>query len=121
MWAVGDIANYQSVIHGKRLRVEHWDVALNQGGYVGRVWAGKESEPYSVVPYFFSDIGDWTWFEYVGPGSGEVEIRGSMDDDDFVAYYTDGGRVVACLGVNRSDEVNAAKELIRDHKAAPAA
>jgi 3-phenylpropionate/trans-cinnamate dioxygenase ferredoxin reductase component len=31
VWAVGDIANYQSVIHGRRLRVEHWDVALNQG------------------------------------------------------------------------------------------
>ena len=42
IWAVGDIAEYQSVIHGKRIRIEHWDVALNQGAYVGRVWAGKE-------------------------------------------------------------------------------
>jgi 3-phenylpropionate/trans-cinnamate dioxygenase ferredoxin reductase subunit len=122
VWAVGDIANYESVVHGGRLRVEHWDVALNQGAYVGRTWAGKESEPYQVVPYFFSDLGDWTWFEYVGPGSGDVDIRGSMDDDDFVAYYTgDDGSVTACLGVNRSDDVNAAKELIAQHKGAPAA
>jgi 3-phenylpropionate/trans-cinnamate dioxygenase ferredoxin reductase component len=122
VWAVGDIANYQSVVHGRRLRVEHWDVALNQGAYVGRTWAGKESEPYRVVPYFFSDIGDWTWFEYVGPGSGEVEVRGSMDDDDFVAYYTgEDGALTACLGVNRSDEVEAAKALIAGHKPAPAA
>ena len=122
VWAVGDIANYQSVVHSRRLRVEHWDVALNQGSYVGRTWAGKEDEPYQVVPYFFSDIGDWTWFEYVGPGKGAVDVRGSMDDDDFVAYYTDeDGALTACLGVNRSDEVNAAKELIAQRKGAPAA
>jgi 3-phenylpropionate/trans-cinnamate dioxygenase ferredoxin reductase component len=122
VWAVGDIANYQSVVHGRRLRVEHWDVALNQGAYVGRTWAGKETEPYKVVPYFFSDIGDWTWFEYVGPGSGNLELRGSMQDDDFVAYYTgDDGAVTACLGVNRSDEVNAARELIAEHRGVPVA
>jgi len=120
VWAVGDIANYDSRVHGRRLRIEHWDVALNQGAYVGRTWAGKESCAYTVVPYFFSDIGDWTWFEYVGPGTGNVELRGSMDDDDFVAYWTDdSGAVTACLGVNRSDDVEAAKELIASHRAAP--
>ena len=115
IWVAGDIAEYQSVIHGRRLRVEHWDVALNQGGYVGRSWAGGEDGPYSVVPYFFSDLADWTWMEYVGPGSGtdQVELQGSMADDDFAAYYRDGdGNLTACLGVNRSDDVNAAKDEI---------
>ncbi|HLK44115.1 MAG TPA: FAD-dependent oxidoreductase [Thermoleophilia bacterium] len=122
IWAVGDIAEYQSVVHGRRIRVEHWDVAINQGSYVGRVWAGKEDGAYTVVPYFFSDIGDWTWFEYVGPGTGAVEVRGSMEDDDFVAYWTgDDGAVTACLGVNRSDDVNAAKELISGHRPPPPA
>lgn len=122
VWAVGDIASYQSVVHGRRLRIEHWDVALNQGAYVGATWAGKESEPYAVVPYFFSDLGDWTWFEYVGPGKGRVDVRGSMDDDDFVAYYLDDdGAVTACLGVNRSDEVNDAKGLISGRRSAPVA
>ena len=122
VWAVGDIAAYQSVVHGRRMRIEHWDVALNQGAYVGKTWAGKETEPYTTVPYFFSDLGDWTWFEYVGPGSGRVDVRGSMDNDDFVAYYLDGDdKVTACLGVNRSDEVNDAKELIASHRGAPVA
>jgi len=122
VWAIGDIANYQSVVHGRRLRIEHWDVALNQGAYVGRTWAGTQDGPYDVVPYFFSDIGDWTWFEYVGPGMGRVDVRGSMDSDDFVAYYLDDDdRVVACLGVNRSDDVEAAKALISEHRTAPAA
>jgi 3-phenylpropionate/trans-cinnamate dioxygenase ferredoxin reductase subunit len=97
-------------------------VALNHGEYLGKLWAGAIDGPYDVVPYFFSDIGDWTWMEYVGPGSGDVEIRGSMDNDDFVAWYTDPeGRVTACLGVNRSDDVEAAKELIKTGGSVPAA
>ena len=117
IWAVGDIAEYQSIIHGHRLRVEHWDVALNQGAYVGRSWAGVEDEPYDVLPYFFSDIGDWTSLEYVGSGSGPPRIDGSMDDDSFAAYYTDaGGRLTACLTVNRSEELNAAKNQIGGHE-----
>ena len=47
---------------------------------------------------------------------------GSMDADDFVAYYLDDAdRVTACLGVNRSDDVEAAKALITAHAAAPSA
>ncbi|HUZ83386.1 MAG TPA: FAD-dependent oxidoreductase, partial [Gaiellales bacterium] len=122
IWAVGDIAEFPSAAHGGPIRVEHWDVALKQGGYVGRLWAGTQDGPYDVVPYFFSDIGDWTWFEYVGPGSGDVELRGSMDDDDFVAYWTrPDGAVTACLGVNRSDDVEAARQLISEHRPPPPA
>jgi 3-phenylpropionate/trans-cinnamate dioxygenase ferredoxin reductase subunit len=124
VWVAGDIAEYQSVIHGRRIRIEHWDVALNQGRYVGRSWAGAEAGPYEVVPYFFSDLGDWTWFEYVGPAGRDdgVEVRGSMDDDDFVAYYSNAdGKLTGCLGVNRSDEVNEAKELIASGGSVPAA
>ena len=122
IWVAGDIAEYQSVIHDRRIRIEHWDVALNHGSYIGKSWAGAEHGPYQVVPYFFSDIGDWTWMEYVGPGSADdtVDVRGSMADDDFVAYYTDAdGKLTACLGVNRSDEVNEAKELLAKGAGAP--
>jgi 3-phenylpropionate/trans-cinnamate dioxygenase ferredoxin reductase subunit len=120
IWAVGDIAEYQSVVHGRRIRIEHWDVALNQGSYVGTTWAGTKDGPYDVVPYFFSDLADWTWMEYVGPGEGKVEIRGSMADDDFIAYWTDeSGRLTAALGVNRSDEIEAAKQLLKTGAKAP--
>jgi 3-phenylpropionate/trans-cinnamate dioxygenase ferredoxin reductase subunit len=115
VWAAGDVASYDSRPNGRRIRIEHWDVALNQGKYVGAAWAGKGDGPYDVVPYFFSDLADWTWMEYVGPGEGEVEIRGSMAEDDFVAYWTDDrGRLTAALGVNRSDDVEQAKALIRE-------
>src|SRR5206468_7884622 len=32
VYAAGDVAEYESVIHGgRRIRVEHWDVAFNHG------------------------------------------------------------------------------------------
>ena len=74
VWAVGDIAEYDSVVHSRRIRIEHWDVALNQGSYVGRAWAGKDQGPYDVVPYFFSDLADWTWMEYVGPAGHDDDV-----------------------------------------------
>jgi 3-phenylpropionate/trans-cinnamate dioxygenase ferredoxin reductase subunit len=123
IWVAGDIAEYQSVIHDRRIRIEHWDVAFNHGSYIGKSWAGAEDGPYQVVPYFFSDIGDWTWMEYVGPGNHDdhVDVRGSMDDDDFVAYYSNGeGKLTACLAVNRGDELNAARELIASGGGVPA-
>ena len=31
IYAAGDCCSYDSVVHGRRLRVEHWDVAMQQG------------------------------------------------------------------------------------------
>ena len=55
-----------------------------------------------------------------GPGKGRVDIRGSMDADDFVAYYrTTTGAVTACLGVNRSRRRRRGQRA--DHRAPAAA
>jgi 3-phenylpropionate/trans-cinnamate dioxygenase ferredoxin reductase subunit len=49
IYAAGDIADYDSVVHGRSLRVEHWDVAFNHGktaalnmgiARVRRAWSG---------------------------------------------------------------------------------
>ena len=66
VFAAGDIAEYDSVVHGRRLRIEHWDVAFNQGKYAALNMLGQKQE-YDVVPYFWSDLADWTSMEYVGP------------------------------------------------------
>ena len=57
-----------SVDHGRRLRVEHWDVAMQQGMHAAGNMLGAE-EDYEVVPYFFSDLADWASLEYVGPAA----------------------------------------------------
>lgn len=112
IYAAGDIAEYDSVVHGKRLRVEHWDVAFNQGKTAALNMLGRGVD-HDVVPYFFSDLADWTGMEYVGPGSGRTVIRGSLDDGDFTAFYVgDDGVVTAALTVGRSDDLDHARRFI---------
>ena len=114
IFAAGDIAEYDSVIHGKHLRIEHWDVAFNTGKTAALNMLGKE-QPHDVVPYFFSDLADWTSMEYVGPGSGDVVVRGSLDEGEFCAFYLDGRTVTAALSVGRSDDLDHARRFMTEH------
>jgi 3-phenylpropionate/trans-cinnamate dioxygenase ferredoxin reductase component len=111
IYAAGDICEYDSPIHGRRMRIEHWDVAFNQGKTAGHNMLGKGIE-HAVVPYFFSDLADWSSMEYVGPGSGETVVRGSLDAGDFTAFYVSDGRVTAALTVGRSDDLEHAQRFI---------
>ena len=111
IFAAGDICEYDSPIHGRPMRIEHWDVAFNQGKTAALNMLGQGVE-HDVVPYFFSDLADWTSMEYVGPGSGDPVVRGSLEDSDFTAFYIDDGRVTAALTVGRSDDLEHAKRFI---------
>jgi len=113
IFAAGDVCSYQSVVHGRRLRVEHWDVALQQGQHAAKGLMG-ESEPYRVVPYFFSDLADWASLEYVGPAQrwDELMWRGTPDSGEFLVWYLDGGKVAAALSVNRSEDLEHARRLL---------
>ena len=116
IYAAGDIAEYDSVIHGRRLRIEHWDVAFNQGKTAALNMLGHK-QPHDVVPYFFSDLSDWASLEYVGPASGwdQEVVRGSIDDGEFSVWYLRDGRVAAALSVERSDDLEHARRLISSH------
>ena len=115
VYAAGDIAEYDSVVHDRRLRIEHWDVAFNHGKYVALNMLGKQQE-YDVVPYFWSDLADWASMEYVGPASewDEVWIRGSIGDGKFTAFYVQAARIVAALTVGRSDDLAVAARLLKE-------
>jgi NADPH-dependent 2,4-dienoyl-CoA reductase/sulfur reductase-like enzyme len=101
------------VVHGRRVRIEHWEVARAQGAAVARAILGSR-EPFAEIPYFWSDLADWCTFEYVGPAEtwDEEVVRGSLEDGEFTIFYRDGGRVVAALTVGRSDDLDRARELM---------
>ncbi len=57
VFAAGDICEYESVVHGgRRIRIEHWDVAFNQGKTAALNMLGRDV-PHEVVPYFYSVLG----------------------------------------------------------------
>lgn len=114
IFAAGDIAEYESVVHGgKRLRIEHWDVAFNQGKTAALNMLDRD-QPHDVVPYFFSDLSDWASLEYIGPASewDQEVVRGSIDDGEFTVFYLRDGRVAAALSVGRSDDLEHARRLL---------
>lgn len=114
IYAAGDMAEYESVVHnGRRIRVEHWDVALTQGRIAALNMLGHD-KPYDVVPYFFSDLSDWVSLEYVGPAFDwdEEVVRGSLEDGAFSIWYLHQGRVAAALSVGRSEDLIHARRLI---------
>ena len=107
------MCSYDSVVHGRRLRVEHWDVAMQQGQHVAKAMLGS-TDPYDVVPYFFSDLADWASLEYVGPAAewDETIWRGDRDAGEFSVFYLSGGKVAGCLAVGRSEDLGHARELL---------
>jgi 3-phenylpropionate/trans-cinnamate dioxygenase ferredoxin reductase subunit len=113
IYAAGDCCSYDSVIHGRRLRVEHWDVAMQQGIHAARNMLGDDRD-YDVVPYFFSDLADWASLEYVGPAHDwDEEIwRGDRDGGEFSVWYLKDGRVAGALSVGRSEDLAEARRLL---------
>lgn len=115
IYAAGDCASYQSVVHGRRIHVEHWDVAMQQGMHAAANMLGEERD-YDVVPYFFSDLADWASLEYVGPAQDwDEEIwRGDRDAGEFSVWYLQDGRVAGALSVERSEDLAEARRLLAD-------
>lgn len=115
IYAAGDCCSYDSVVHGRRLRVEHWDVALQQGMHAAGNMLGADAD-YEVVPYFFSDLADWASLEYVGPAyEWDEEVwRGDRDGGEFSVWYLRDGRVAGCLSVGRSEDLAEARRLLAD-------
>jgi 3-phenylpropionate/trans-cinnamate dioxygenase ferredoxin reductase subunit len=115
IYAAGDCCSYESVVHGRRLRVEHWDVAMQQGMHAAGNMLGEERD-YDVVPYFFSDLADWASLEYVGPAyEWDEEVwRGDRDAGEFSVWYLKDGRVAGALSVGRSEDLAEARRMLAD-------
>jgi 3-phenylpropionate/trans-cinnamate dioxygenase ferredoxin reductase subunit len=113
IFAAGDMCEYDSVVHGRPMRIEHEEVAAAQGATVARNMLGA-GEPHREVPYFFSDLSDWAALEYVGPAQSwdDDVVRGSLDDGEFSVWYLEDGRVRAALSVGRPGDLDHARRLI---------
>ncbi len=113
VFAAGDVANAWHPFFGRRIRVEHWANALNQGPAAARAMLG-DSAAYDRLPYFFSDQYD-VGMEYSGYATSwdQVVFRGDRDGGEFAAFWLEGGRVLAGMNVNVWDVNEHVQTLIR--------
>jgi 3-phenylpropionate/trans-cinnamate dioxygenase ferredoxin reductase subunit len=113
IYAAGDVANHYHPVFERRIRVEHWQNALNQGPAAARNMLGKD-EPYDDIPWFWSDQYDFN-LQYTGFHTewDEVIVRGSMEERNFVAFYRKDERVLAAVAVNRGKDLRRSMRLIK--------
>ena len=114
IWAAGDVCAYESVLQGgRRVRIEHWELARAQGAHAARAMLGA-AEPFAEVPYFWSDLADWASVEYVGAASewDEEVVDGDVASGVFAIDYLSGGRLAARLSVNGGGDLDAARRLL---------
>lgn len=118
VYAVGDIANHDHPVLGRRVRVEHWAAALNQPAAAAASLLGHDTN-YADLPYFFTDQFD-LGCEYIGyaTGSGErVLIRGDLASREFVAFWVDdSNRIRAAMNVNVWDVIDEIRPLIVERR-----
>jgi len=115
VFAAGDVANVDHPLLGHRIRVEHWATALHTGPVAARAMLGRPVT-YDRLPYFFTDQYD-LGMEYAGwvaPGAGtDLVVRGSLEDREFIAFWTRQGRVVAGMNVNVWEVTDQIQALIQ--------
>lgn len=113
VFAAGDVADAWHPFYGRRIRVEHWSNALNQGPAAARAMLG-ETISYDRIPYFFSDQYD-IGMEYSGYATewDQVVFRGERASGEFVAFWLKDDRVVAGMNVNVWDVNEHVQALIR--------
>src|SRR5262250_1793076 len=116
IFAAGDVANAWHPFYHRRIRVEHWANALNQGPAAARAMLGDRAG-YDHIPYFYSDQYD-VGMEYSGhaPEWDEVVFRGDPAGGEFIAFWLRGGCIAAGMNVNVWDVNEHIQALIRAGK-----
>lgn len=102
------------------MRVEHWTNAAEQGAAAARtllaVAAGGEPEPFSSVPFFWSDQYD-DRIQFVGRAHGGDEVRivaGDPGTGPFTALYGWRGRLRGALGLTMPKLVMRCRQMVAE-------
>lgn len=113
IYAAGDVANHYHPVFGTRMRVEHWQNAMQQGAAAARTMLGTW-QSYDPVHWFWSDQYE-TNLQYAGfhHTSERLVVRGDIEARDFTAFYLNQGRVDAVVALNRGKDVRRVMPLIK--------
>jgi 3-phenylpropionate/trans-cinnamate dioxygenase ferredoxin reductase component len=116
IWAAGDVANPVNEWAGRRVRVEHFSNAAEQGPFAARSMAGSEQR-WAAPPFFWSDQYD-VGLEYRGladPQRDRVVVRGTPNGGPWQAFWLDGDdRVTAALHINSWDDASTLERFVAE-------
>lgn len=104
--AAGDCCSFPLAIHGgRRVRLESWRSAQDQGTLAARNMLGA-AEPASAVPWFWSDQYHLT-LQVAGLADGAASaVRRDLGDGAFILFHlADDGRLLAASGIGPGNAV----------------
>jgi 3-phenylpropionate/trans-cinnamate dioxygenase ferredoxin reductase component len=113
IFAAGDCAEFWSQRYGRRLRFEHWDIALRAPEVVAANILGG-SAVFDPVPYFWSEqFGRMV--QYVGyhGDADQMVWRGDPQSASWTVCWLGAGRLVAAFCVDAPRDVLQARRLIQ--------
>lgn len=106
IFAAGDCCSFPLAVYGgRRVRLEAWRNAQDQGALAARNMLGAEAE-HAAVPWFWSDQYDHS-LQIAGlSDEGKTVVRRDTGDGAFILFHlAEGGRLVAASGVGPGNAV----------------
>lgn len=114
MFAAGDVCTFPNAHTGAKKRIEHWNVAVQQGRIAARNML-DQNVPFTTIPYFSTKLFGTT-LQCVGESPkalNQVFIEGDLTGDDFIAYMTEEDDICAVVTMNRDSVCAACAELMK--------
>jgi 3-phenylpropionate/trans-cinnamate dioxygenase ferredoxin reductase subunit len=112
IYAAGDVAVWHGEWAGRRMRLESWQNAQEQGIAAARAALGATVD-HQPLPWFWSDQFDVNLQIFGMPTPAhQVVVRGDRHSNSFVLFFLDGDRVVAAAGPNAARDLRFARRLI---------
>jgi NADPH-dependent 2,4-dienoyl-CoA reductase/sulfur reductase-like enzyme len=114
VFAVGDVASWPNPLFERRMRVEQWTNAIAQARHATRNLLDGARRPFEASNYFWSDQYG-VRIQFAGIPSTDVQIvHGSLQTRTFLAWLTEGDRLVGAFAMNSSEPFMASKRLIEE-------
>lgn len=114
VWAVGDVARWQPAGSARSIRLEHWTNATEQPQCVARSITSGQPQPFTTVPYFWSDQYD-AKLQSLGTDTLGDELRivwGRLDEPKWVGLVRSGDRLGAVVGMRAPGRVMKLRPLL---------
>jgi len=121
IFSAGDVTNHPNGLLGRRIRLESWENAMNQGINAGKSMLDAGA-PYSEIPWFWSDQFDAN-IQMIGLPEewDETATRGDKSANEFVEFYLKDGVIVGAISVNSTRDLRFGKRLMQAGKQVAAA
>jgi NADPH-dependent 2,4-dienoyl-CoA reductase/sulfur reductase-like enzyme/nitrite reductase/ring-hydroxylating ferredoxin subunit len=112
VYAAGDIARFPLAATGQPARIEHWRLAQQHGAVAARNMLGQQ-QAYTAAPFFWTQQYGKS-LRYAGHAEqwDDIIYHGEVEQQDFLAFYVQAGRIAAVAGMGRDTDMIYITELL---------